>query len=130
MSDLRIVVYRSTARHHLGEAGLRDILTVSRRNNGIEGVSGVLRNEDGQFVQALEGTPEAIAHLLRRIAVDPRHERFEIVVDRPIPERYFGDWTMADASSGTDDDDRLEIAFRHAPDDVRSAFGRTRGPAA
>lgn len=124
MEGFRLVVYRSVARHHLGEAALRDILLASRRNNGVEGVSGMLWRDGDRFVQALEGTPEGVAHLIRKIAVDPRHGEVEILIDRMEEERHFGDWTMADMDERHTDGGRLDRALRNCPADVRTAFGR------
>jgi hypothetical protein len=124
LEGYRLIVYRSVARHHLGDAALRDILLSSRRNNGIEGVSGMLWRDGERFVQALEGAPESVAHLLRRIAVDPRHEALEILIDRMEDQRHFGDWTMADMSDALTGDDRLRQALGHCPPDVAEAFGR------
>lgn len=126
MEGFRLVVYRSVARHHLGEATLRDILLTSRRNNGVEGVSGMLWRDGDRFVQALEGTPESVAHLIRRIAIDHRHGELEILIDRMEEERHFGDWTMADMDERHADDGRLDRALRNCPPDVREAFGHVR----
>lgn len=92
--ELVSVVYVSKARPDVGDDTLRDILTESRANNAESGVTGVLLYRDGQFVQVLEGPRDSVQSLVATITADPRHDDIRIVLDEPIDERQFGDWTM------------------------------------
>ncbi|WP_322409892.1 BLUF domain-containing protein [Microbacterium invictum] len=88
------VVYVSRAKADVGDDTLRDILTESRENNAQSGVTGVLLYREGQFVQVLEGPRDTVESLVRTITDDPRHTDIRVVLDEPIDERQFGEWTM------------------------------------
>jgi len=47
---------------------LDDILTASRRNNALMGISGLLLFIDGGFLQMLEGEERAVRELYTRVA--------------------------------------------------------------
>ena len=122
--EYRRILYRSRATGDHGRRDLSPILAVSRLNNGLDGVSGLLWTNGHRYVQRLEGPPESVALTFARIARDPRHEAIEIADDSVATERVFGDWTMANLAGGSDADDqeRLMAALRDAPAGVRHAF--------
>lgn len=70
------------------------ILATARRHNPTIGATGILLFCQGAFFQVLEGPRAAISTLYDRIAVDPRHERVTKLIEAPIAERSFRDWTM------------------------------------
>lgn len=71
------------------------ILPVSRRNNSLLDVTGVLVCTPQHFVQALEG-PDAVVDLLfDKIVKDARHQDIRIIKQRQLPHRQFGAWAMA-----------------------------------
>lgn len=121
----RRLIYASVA---AGDDHRRDhleILRQSRANNGLNGISGFLWTDGARYLQVLEGTPEAVAATIGRIAADPRHRDMRIVGDRIEPERAFGDWAMASMAAERDGAalrDRVDRFLRRAPDDVRAAF--------
>ena len=92
--DLVTLVYFSHARRPLSETELLDLLTVSRRNNQQNGITGMLLYHDGNFVQALEGPRAAVEAIFERIAVDPAHDGVISTGIVPIKERQFGEWSM------------------------------------
>jgi len=120
----RRILYRSLATGNHGRRDLSPILAVSRLNNGLDGISGLLWTDGHRYVQLLEGPPDSVALTFARIARDPRHEAIEIADDSVAAERVFGDWTMADLAGGADEDnrERLMAALRDAPAAVRRAF--------
>ena len=122
--DCRRIIYRSRSSGGDGRSDLAAILASSRRNNGVDGVSGLLWTDGERFVQLLEGPPESVGLTFDRIRYDPRHRGVEVVEDGVEPERVFGDWSMANLLGDTDEDDyrRLAFALLNAPGSVRTAF--------
>jgi hypothetical protein len=87
------LLYASSTSRDCSEQQLEEILTASRRNNPKLGVTGMLLYCEGGFMQVLEGTPDVLASLYARIAMDKRHWNARILLDRQAP-RTFGDWSM------------------------------------
>ena len=79
------------------EAGLSEILRVSRTNNRQRNVTGalVLYEYKEWFAQVLEGSETQVQTLFDRIKKDPRHKDVEIREASAVPERLFGKWAMA-----------------------------------
>lgn len=71
------------------------ILAKSRTNNRRAGVTGALLFSAGCFAQALEGTLDAVEQTFERIQCDPRHGTVTVLKCSRIPDREFGDWSMA-----------------------------------
>ncbi|MBB4153226.1 hypothetical protein GGQ80_001114 [Sphingomonas jinjuensis] len=92
---VRRLVYASRAVGQDFRHDHHDILAVSRRNNGIDGVSGVLWIDADRYLQILEGPTESVASAFDRIARDPRHADVVVLDDRDGVDRQFGDWSMA-----------------------------------
>ena len=94
-NSLRSVVYVSRAMQRMSLDELGQLLAQARASNLAGGISGVLLHHDGLFLQLIEGEPEAIDTLLKKISADRRHEGLLILVDslqdRP---RMFPDWKM------------------------------------
>lgn len=101
------------------------ILTVSRRNNERDGVTGFLYADGRRFLQVLEGPTEAVEGAFTRISSDARHRAVVTLSRRDVDAREFGDWAMAHRMPGGDTDallaqiaDRLEAASPN----VRATF--------
>jgi len=73
---------------------IADILAVSQRNNRRDGISGALTYSDGVFFQVVEGYPEDLDRLLRRLGADPRHRDITVVHRAAVAGRVFGEWSM------------------------------------
>jgi hypothetical protein len=54
----------------------------------------MLLYKGGNFMQALEGSAEAVRGLYLTISRDPRHRSPTLLIDYPTKERQFADWTM------------------------------------
>ncbi|MES2753735.1 MAG: BLUF domain-containing protein [Pseudomonadota bacterium] len=91
---MRQILYVSDSRIGRDEAALDRIMERSRRNNALDGITGLLWSDGRRFAQVIEGGDEAIAAVLARIAADDRHVNLRIVQDMPIYARAFGDWSM------------------------------------
>ncbi len=93
--SLERLAYRSRATVSVDSLLLiADILAVSQRNNRRDGISGALTYSDGVFFQVVEGYPEDLDRLLRRLADDPRHSGITVVHRAPVAGRLFGEWSM------------------------------------
>lgn len=73
---------------------LKSLLEGARRSNGAHDITGVLLYQAGYFLQVLEGTPEDVMPLFRRIERDGRHTDIQKLYDQEIEERGFADWSM------------------------------------
>lgn len=89
------VVYVSSAAEPLSQQALVELLTVSRRNNQRDGLSGLLLYRGGNFMQLLEGDETAVWSTHARITRDARHRGVLTILQQPITNRLFDDWTMA-----------------------------------
>lgn len=86
------LVYISTSR---GPVDPDEVLAVSRRNNGRDGISGLLYGDGVRFLQVLEGPRHLVMAAFARIKADPRHRAIVVLSDREVAAREFGDWEMA-----------------------------------
>jgi len=59
------------------------------------GVTGLLLYHDGNFMQLLEGDTSQVMATFDRIKKDPRHTGCITLVNEPVSERLFSDWSMA-----------------------------------
>ena len=76
------------------EQTLKEIDAVAKQANLESGITGVLFYDRGRFLQALEGQEHDVRRLYEKIATDPRHRNPRILVDEPVEERSFADWSM------------------------------------
>ena len=89
------LVYISRASKRFNQNELLDILSVARKNNTINDVTGLLLYDGyGTFIQALEGNDESIEQLYSVIKGDTRHSRINVLWRNPIKQRSFPDWQM------------------------------------
>lgn len=95
MSTLRQLFYVSRVAEGGRERDVRNILAISRRNNRMLDVTGCLSCSGRHFAQVLEGRDAAIDNLMVRIARDPRHSDFRLVLNRTIVLREHPLWSMA-----------------------------------
>ena len=128
------LVYVSSASRGFREEDLADILRASRRNNPAAGVTGALLHADGNFMQVLEGPPEAVEAVYARVEQDPRHSGVLVLLRHLVDRRSFGDWAMGLLhESDVPEADRAAVRSLHSftpdsPDRVRrllATFGRT-----
>lgn len=86
---------------------MADILAEARPNNARDGITGVLTAVDGRFIQVIEGAPERLDDLLRRLAEDRRHRDMIVLERRPIDERLFAGWEMVSPRLAPEETARL-----------------------
>ncbi|MEM7342179.1 MAG: BLUF domain-containing protein [Actinomycetota bacterium] len=93
-SDLVQCIYTSRLAAGYDDSELERILAKAKANNGPIGVTGMLLYEDGSFFQVLEGPRATVQKLYDKISKDRRHENVVKLIERPVTERDFGNWTM------------------------------------
>ena len=125
--DLSRIIYISDATGRMTEPALRQLIDHCRHNNEAAGISGLLLNSGGHFMQVLEGNPMRLAALYERISADPRHHGLQQLLNQPVTERMFPDWGMqlanADRALPLDRNrvDRLllRLRLRNSPEEAQ-----------
>lgn len=112
------LVYCSTATRPFGERELADLLATSRANNDAHDITGMLLHRNGEFVQILEGDRYDVEKLMGMIGRDPRHTDVRILLEEPLHERRFEDWTMGYQTLVAPDPEHA-AGFRDSFDDLR-----------
>lgn len=114
---LRQLLYRSKA---VSRPNVGEIVASSKRNNSIDGITGLLFFDGETFVQVLEGPENSVAAAFHRICADSRHESVTVISDARIEHREFAYWSMELREPGVVSDEatwrlrhRLE---QYAPD--------------
>ena len=92
----------------LSARDVEGIVDDSQRRNAGVGVTGALLTFGDVFMQFLEGPPAAVAAVLARIAIDPRHRDLVVLRRGDVDRRIFGEWSMRLLDVG--DDARRETA--------------------
>lgn len=75
---------------------LDDILTVSRRNNVRDGITGTLICRADMYLQLIEGPDAALQATYERICSDDRHMEIDHLISRVVSDRLFPKWAMRD----------------------------------
>lgn len=89
------LIYISESAGKIERTVVQDILSVAQANNAALGITGVLMATDRHFMQLLEGSKEAVLALCERIEMDERHQNLRVLLEQPVSERAFPDWSMA-----------------------------------
>jgi hypothetical protein len=75
---------------------LNGILSISRRNNTRDGLTGALVCRRDIYLQLLEGPEAAVEAAYARIVRDDRHLAVVRLLAEPVDARLFPDWAMLD----------------------------------
>ncbi len=94
MEELIHIVYASFSDKNLSEKELNKLLKDIRIKNKKQNVTGLLLYNDGAFIQVIEGESDIIHNLYKIIKKDKRHTNIVKLLDEPISERAFPDWSM------------------------------------
>lgn len=94
MSELRCIVYFSSAIRLFSEGELQDLLINAREFNKKHNVTGCLLYHDGSFIQYIEGADDNLMKTYKRITDSSQHKGIIKVLDQFINVRSFPDWTM------------------------------------
>ena len=92
------VFYISTATGPQTTTVTGSILKTAQAWNAKHGITGVLCQGQGVFLQVLEGDCDTVTSLYQRIAADRRHKDVEMIHRENISERRYGQWAMAHVS--------------------------------
>ena len=90
----RCTIYFSKSTEFFNESSLPILLEQWRDYNTKANITGILLYVRGSFIQVLEGEAQAVETLFNHIQTDPRHTDVIRVMNRPIVQRLFPDWTM------------------------------------
>lgn len=88
------LIYKSRSLVPLDWDIVREISSVSEKNNPRDGVTGLLLATETHFLQVLEGTFEGVNTVFRRIARDERHAELSLVDFSVVDVRLFDGWGM------------------------------------
>lgn len=77
---------------------VQKILSSSRENNSVVGITGALLYSHGCFAQVLEGSLEPVETTFERIQRDLRHADVTVLECGYVSDRDFPEWSMAYAS--------------------------------
>lgn len=88
-------IYTSVQTHPMPEAEVAQLVRHSRESNARHNLTGVLLHVGATFFQVLEGQPEDIDELYRKIQIDTRHHNITRIIFEPIARRYFADSNMS-----------------------------------
>lgn len=88
------IIYVSKESVPFDESKLHALLNLARTKNHEKDVTGMLLYSEGCFFQVLEGNRDKIHRLFKKISLDDRHEKVVKLIEEPIEERSFGDWSM------------------------------------
>jgi len=93
--DLRTLAYTSQAVRPMDAESFLQLLSRAQRFNRSVGVTGLLAlSKQVNFVQTLEGTPDAVLKVYDRIFKDALHKNIEVFVYDPINVRVYPDSAM------------------------------------
>ena len=114
------VLYASRAVGPQTSTVTASILEVAQAHNRKNGITGILCQGQGLYLQVIEGERSAINQLYARIQRDRRHNDVEMLSFAEIADRRFPDWSMAHVDLS--DMDPM-IQMKHPEFDPYSATG-------
>ncbi len=101
------IVYLSSAVEKFTTDDLKQILITSRRNNGRNGITGMLLYSDGNIIQVLEGEEERVKATYERIEKDYRHRGIIQLISGKVAVRNFPEWSMGFKDISSEDFKRM-----------------------
>lgn len=96
------------------------ILAAAQDHNAAHGISGVLCQGQGLYLQVLEGERAEVNRLYASILNDPRHHDVQMLLFEEIGQRRYPDWSMAHVH--LPDDDAM-VRMQHPEFDPYAASG-------
>jgi hypothetical protein len=89
------LIYVSRAKSPQTTTVTTSILLQAQVHNKVSGISGLLCQGQGYFLQVLEGDRSKVNALYQRICLDTRHKDVELLHYQEITQRRFHRWSMA-----------------------------------
>lgn len=102
------LAYISQATNSFSTSELADLLSLSRKNNLRDEITGFLIYCEDSFFQVVEGNKEKIDGLYAKLIRDTRHNRINRLVYRYTDKRLFTHWSMAFKSIDSADEVAIE----------------------
>ena len=91
---LRRVIYISRSLIGADPQKIEEVISSSIRRNAEVEVTGMLWADGESFAQVIEGGSDQVGLTMDRIRNDRRHADIEVLLDRAVLSRQFGDWSM------------------------------------
>ena len=97
---MHYIIYVSQAKRPMDAAALEDLLSLSRKWNTLQGLTGMLiyrysaDADRGYFIQMLEGGAREVRTLYDKIRRDKRHHTVLTLGEGEIESRMFSEWAM------------------------------------
>ena len=76
------------------DSELAAILASAARNNRKNQITGMLLYAGGNFMQVIEGAPATVHTTYERILHDSRHRNLLLMLEEPVAQRHFSEWSM------------------------------------
>lgn len=89
------LIYHSKAADSYTAERLNLFLSTIRKKNICLNVTGILLYHRGNVMQIIEGEYDTISALFERIKIDTRHTDVMKIIDYPITNRFYKDWSMS-----------------------------------
>lgn len=89
---MRQIIFASFRTTPSNEEILEHVLHQSRRNNALDGITGLLWVDSFRFLQVFEGPCASIEPCFQRISSDSRHHSLELISDRTVDHHDFYTW--------------------------------------
>ncbi|WP_277978991.1 BLUF domain-containing protein [Sphingomonas phyllosphaerae] len=112
------------------DVDIDQIIASAKRNNGMDGITGVMFYDGHSFLQVLEGPATSVAATFARVMADPRHHSLTVISDREVNERDFAYWSMELCDPDHPSDDaiwRLRRRLERFSPDLHHYFFRDTG---
>lgn len=130
---MNYILYLSSSTELLSEDQLAEILFISRKNNSIANITGILLYVEGTFLQLLEADKASILdEVYSRIRTDRRHFNIMEMLRGSHEKRIFPDWSMGFHSITKEEfsylsgyKDITEISFTSKTEENKSHPGLT-----
>lgn len=114
------LVYVSRAKAPQTTTVTTSILLQAQVHNQVSGITGLLCQGQGFYLQVLEGERSKVNALFQRICLDTRHKEVELLRYEEISKRQFNLWSMALVKLSADDP---MVKMQHPQFDPYSASG-------
>jgi hypothetical protein len=122
---MRQILYVSLSSGPGNRADFSEILTQSRHNNAIDGITGLLWSDGKSFIQVIEGPRVSVDACFERIKRDTRHYYITVLSDCRITNNQFRSWDMVHRRANEEAalyDTQVRRLLHQASDGVRTHF--------
>ncbi len=92
---LRCLVFTTARTGRLSHDDLAHLVSVERARNAELGITGVLALHDANVLGIVEGPADIVRQRVHEVAADPANVDVQVLLDDPVEERSFDDWTIA-----------------------------------